>query len=418
MTLQVSGTSGLLENYDYQVLTNGFSYTFTSSNVLMANPAGALTSGTITMPATADNGMTITISTTQNLSGLTINANTGQSISSPPTSLSAQCSVVFIYRSTSSTWFVYNLTQTSQSGGSGFDYKNRFINGNMQIAQRGTSATITAASTIAAGYSTVDQWYVYCTGANVTAAQVAGSGAIKNNLQITGAASVTAVGIGQRIEQLNSYDLAGTTCTLSANISNSLLTTVTWTAYYANSANAFGTLASPTRTQISTGTFTVTSTLTNYNAQISVPAGATTGIEIVFTVGAQTSGTWVVGNVQLEQSSTKSDFSPRPFGTEFNLCQRYYEVIGVDGNYSVIFGYVSAASGESTYYLIPYKVTKLIMPTITFAGTWNTSNTAVSAINVIGLDTANINVQSNAAGSVYYSNGNAGAQIQISGVIP
>jgi hypothetical protein len=102
----------------------------------------------------------------------------------------------------------------------------------------------------------------------------------------------------------------------------------------------------------------------------------------------------------------------------FNLCQRYYEVIGVDGNYSVLFGYVSAASGESTYYLIPYKVTKLIMPTVTFAGTWNTNNTAVSAINVIGLDTANINVQSNAAGSVYYSNGNAGAQIQISGVIP
>jgi hypothetical protein len=201
--------------------------------------------------------------------------------------------------------------------------KNRIINGQMQIAQRATSATITAGSTIAAGYSTLDRFYVYCTGANVTAAQVAGSGATKNRLQITGAASVTAVGIGQRIESLNSYDLAGSTATLSLDISNSLLTTVTWTAYYANTADTFGTLASPTRTQIATGTFTVTSTLTNYSTQISIPAAATTGIEVVFTVGAQTSGTWIIGNVQLEKSSIATSFDYRPYGTELALCQRY-----------------------------------------------------------------------------------------------
>lgn len=207
---------------------------------------------------------------------------------------------------------------------SSFGFKNRIINGQMQIAQRATSATITAGSTIAAGYSTVDRFYVYCTGANVTAAQVAGSGATKNRLQITGAASVTAVGIGQRIEQLNSYDMAGSTATLSVDISNSLLTTVTWTAYYANTTDTFGTLASPTRTQIATGTFTVTSTLTRYSTQISIPAAATTGIEVVFTVGAQTSGTWVIGNVQLEKSSIATSFDVRPYGTELSLCQRYF----------------------------------------------------------------------------------------------
>ena len=206
---------------------------------------------------------------------------------------------------------------------SSMGFKNRIINGQMQIAQRATSATITAGSTIAAGYSTVDRFYVYCTGANVTAAQVAGSVATKNRLQITGAASVTAVGIGQRIEQLNSYDMAGSTAILSLDISNSLLTTVTWTAYYANTADTFGTLASPTRTQIATGTFTVTSTLTNYSTQISIPAAATTGIEVVLTVGAQTSGTWVVGNIQLEKGSTATSFDYRPYGTELALCQRY-----------------------------------------------------------------------------------------------
>jgi hypothetical protein len=205
-----------------------------------------------------------------------------------------------------------------------YGFKNRLINGSFSIAQRATSATITAGSTIAAGYSTVDRFYVYCTGANVTAAQVAGSGSTKNRLQITGASSVTAVGIGQRIEQANSYDLANTTATLSCDIANSLLTTVTWTAFYANTADTFGTLASPTRTQIATGNFTVTSTVTRYNAQISIPAAATTGIEIVFTVGAQTSGTWTIGNIQLEKGSTATSFDYRPIGTELNLCQRYY----------------------------------------------------------------------------------------------
>lgn len=229
-----------------------------------------------------------------------------------------------------------------------YAFKNRIINGAMQIAQRGTTATITAGDTIANGYSTVDRFYVYCTGANVTADQVAGSGAVKNNLQITGAASVTEVGVGQRIEQLNCYDMAGSTATLSVNMSNSLLTTVTWTAYYANTANTFGTLASPTRTQIATGTFTVTSTLTNYSTQISIPAAATTGIEIVFTVGAQTSGTWVIGNVQLERSSVVTAFDYRSAQQELALCFRYFQNVAASRRW-VIY----AAFNDSFFYYIP-----------------------------------------------------------------
>jgi len=215
------------------------------------------------------------------------------------------------------------------NGGTGtttgyYGFKNRIINGAMVIDQRnaGASQTFTAGGALA--YS-VDRWYGYCTGANVTGQQVAGTYASSlSRYQFTGAASVTAIGFGQRIEQKNSFDLANTTATLSCYISNSLLTTVTWTAYYANSADSFGTLASPTRTQISTGTFTVTSTRTQYSTNISIPSAATTGIEIVFTVGAQTSGTWIIDSVQLEKGSTATSFDYRPYGTEFALCQRYY----------------------------------------------------------------------------------------------
>jgi hypothetical protein len=201
--------------------------------------------------------------------------------------------------------------------------RNKIINGGMAVDQRnnGGSQTFTAAAALA--YS-VDRFYGYCTGANVTGARVAGSSINQYRYQFTGAASVTAIGFGQRIEAANSYDLNNGTAYFSVDLANSLLTTVTWTAYYANTADTFGTLASPTRTQIATGTFTVTSTVTNYTASISVPSAATTGIEIVLTVGAQTSGTWTIGNVQLEAGSSATPFERLSIGETLALCQRYY----------------------------------------------------------------------------------------------
>ena len=208
------------------------------------------------------------------------------------------------------------LVGTSNSMG----MRNRIINGNMAIDQRnsGASQTFTAAAALA--YS-VDRWYGYCTGANVTGQRVTNTGVAGTSpsqyaYQFTGAASVTAIGFAQRIEAVNCYDLANTTATLSVNLSNSVLTTVTWTAYYANSTDTFGTLASPTRTQIATGTFTVTSTLTRYSTQISISSSATTGIEIVFTVGAQTSGTWNITNVQLEAGSVATPYEYINFQTQ------------------------------------------------------------------------------------------------------
>lgn len=286
------------------------------------------------------------------------------------------------------------VTLTNQfDSASSFGFKNRIINGQMQIAQRATSATITAGSTIAAGYSTVDRFYVYCTGANVTAAQVAGSGATRNRLQITGAASVTAIGIGQRIESLNSYDMAGSTATLSVDISNSLLTTVNWTAYYANTNDTFGTLASPTRTQIATGSFTVTSTLTNYNTQISIPAAATTGIEVVFTVGAQVSGTWVVGNIQLEKSSIATSFDYRSYPTELAMCQRYYQAQS-----SVTYGFASPGVAFTYLQRYDFRVTMRIAPIVTYTYGTQTNLSALSP-TATTLDFQMVSYTSNTSGN-------------------
>ena len=246
---------------------------------------------------------------------------------------------------------------SSVNGGPIAGSRNRIINGGAAVDQRnaGASQTFTAAAALA--YS-VDRWYGYCTGAHVTGQQVAGATAGQFRYRFTGAASVTAIGFGHRIEQLNSADLASSTATLSVDLANSLLTTVTWTAYYATTADTFGTLASPTRTQIATGTFTVTSTVTRYNTNISVPAAATTGIEIVFTVGAQTSGTWTIGNVQLELGTVATPFERRSYGQELALCQRYYQKTST--NWII----TTTATYQSKFHIIPMRAS----PTVTGGG--------------------------------------------------
>jgi hypothetical protein len=205
--------------------------------------------------------------------------------------------------------------------------RNRIINGSMVIDQRNAGVSTTFIAAAAAQYS-VDRWYGYCTGANVTGQRITTVGVQTGGLytyKFTGAASVTGIGFGQRIESYNSIDLAGSTATLAVDLSNSLLTGVGWTAYYANSTDTFGTLASPNKTSIASGTFTVGATTSRYSASISIPAAATTGIEVIFTVGAQTSGTWTISNVQLESGPVATPFERRSYGQELALCQRYFQ---------------------------------------------------------------------------------------------
>ncbi len=105
MTLKVDGTNGILQAYDYQVLTTGFSYTFAAgTTTLLANPAGTLATGTITMPAAPVDGMVITFSTTKQITALTVNGNTGQSVTSGPTFMAAGSSASYVYNLANTAW--------------------------------------------------------------------------------------------------------------------------------------------------------------------------------------------------------------------------------------------------------------------------------------------------------------------------
>ena len=106
MTAVISGTNGLLQSYDYQTPTTGFSYTFAAgTQVLVMNPSVTLATGTITMPASPADGMTIRFSSSQIITALTVSANTGQSIVSAVTTLAAGGGAAYIYRLANTTWY-------------------------------------------------------------------------------------------------------------------------------------------------------------------------------------------------------------------------------------------------------------------------------------------------------------------------
>jgi hypothetical protein len=107
MPTKIDGNNGVLQSYDYQVLTTGFSYTFASgTTTLIAQPAGTLATGTITMPGSPADGMVITFMTTQQITALTIAGGAGQSIGGTQVTLmAANSSMSFVYRQANTTWY-------------------------------------------------------------------------------------------------------------------------------------------------------------------------------------------------------------------------------------------------------------------------------------------------------------------------
>ena len=297
---------------------------------------------------------------------------------------------------------VVNSTATGVSiGTAGFNLNssniNRIINGAMAIDQRNAGAAQTITASAALAY-TADRWYAYCTGANVTGQRITGSANNQYAYRFTGAASVTGIGFGQRIEAANSFDLAGSTVTLGVDLANSVLTSVTWTVYYANTSDTFGTLASPTRTQISTGTFTVNSTLSRYSTQIFIPSAATTGIEIVFSVGAQTSGTWTIDNVQLEAGPLATPFERRLVGLELLLCQRYF--VSING----ATGAGSELGTSVAYIKLPLSTwMRADNQTVTLS-TGNSISINLFGVGTSTTSTSNVTITANRAGILFNIN--------------
>jgi hypothetical protein len=311
---------------------------------------------------------------------------------------------------TSGTVLQSGTTVTEAQGGTGttvgyYGFKNRIINGAMMIDQRNAGASGTGNDNY-----TVDRWAYFGSQASKgTWQQNAGSvtppAGFSNYWGFT-SSSAYSVGatelfvIGQKIEGFNTSDLNfGTanaqTITLSFWVRSSL--TGTFGGYVANasqnrnypfsytilSANTWeqktitivgdttGTWIGATngigaRVNFSLGIGSTNSTTANAWNGTSNAVGVTGATSVVGTNGA----TFYITGVQLEKGSTSTSFDYRPYGTEFALAQRYYEV----GK-----SYVLQAPGSlnAVGQTVGFRVTKRASPTLT--GTWSSLSNATSA---------------------------------------
>jgi hypothetical protein len=274
-----------------------------------------------------------------------------------------------------------DLAAAYDSGG-GFGFKNRLINGGMTIDQRnaGASVTIPAATTT----YTIDRWAGFASQASkITIQQNAGSvtppAGFKNYLGVTvGASANVTVGAGdyffiqQAIEGYNTADFGfgaagASTITFSFWVRSSVTGTYGGVlyndggsrsypySYVINSANTWE-QKTVTVTGDTTGSWLTTSgagiQLTfslGIGSTYSGAAGSWVGANYYGTTGTATpittnSATFYITGVQLEKGSTATSFDYRPYTTELQLAQRYYQVITWDPDVTAIDGYYVAGN--------------------------------------------------------------------------
>jgi len=210
------------------------------------------------------------------------------------------------------------LTEENQSILASF--RNKIINGDMRISQRGTSIDVTSG-----GVYTLDRWGALATGANATATQgsYTKDSVVRKSLVITGAASNSAVDIWQRIEGLNSYTLANKSVTVSLDVFTTDAKTVTWEIYYADTVDIFS-----AKTFVTSGTFnTAGGSYESKSFTFNAPSQSNNGLEFRLKFGALVAAkVCAIGSVQLEEGSVATNFEDRPMGLELDLCKRYFQV--------------------------------------------------------------------------------------------
>jgi len=239
-------------------------------------------------------------------------------------------------------------------------FKNRIINGAMVIDQRNAGASVTPTD----GQYTLDRWTsALSQSSKYTVQQNAGSATLpvgfKNYLGATvGASANVTVGSGDffflstKIEGYNIADLGWGTA-------NAKTITLSFQVYSSLTGTFGGALRNSGSSRCYPFTYTVSSANTWTTISITI-AGDTSGtwlstngigLEVCLNLGtgttySGTAGSWASSNyvsatgavkiietnsatfyitgVQLEKGSTATSFDYRPYGTEFQLCQRYY----------------------------------------------------------------------------------------------
>jgi hypothetical protein len=287
-----------------------------------------------------------------------------------------------------------------------FGFKNRLINGAMNIWQRGTSFTNSANS----NQYTADRWAIFSGVGTVAVVSQASSGLqnypyalrVQRQAANTGTAGCYAI---QVIETANCRDLAGQSVTLSfqaragANYSSS---GNTLTAYVVTGSGTdqglTNAINSSWTSQASvTQNFTLTTSFQAFTFTTTIPSGTNEIAIYIASIGVGTAGAndyFDIVSVQLEKGTQATSFDFRSIGTELALCQRYYQQWGGNsGNERLATGFnYGSAQMRAT---IPLVVTMRTAPTLTYSavGDWAVeAATGTYTCTIIALDQASTKI--------------------------
>jgi hypothetical protein len=224
--------------------------------------------------------------------------------------------------------------RTAQVGAAPFFAgKNKIINGDFGVWQRGTSIATTNAYT-------ADRWLEVNNTNSITytrSTDVPSSLGFQYSISRAGTGS----NMTQRIEAANAAQLAGQTVTLSFYYKSTAgADNFSTLFYYANSADNFGAVTQIGSTQ-TIATPATSWTRVSYTFA-SISANAANGLAIYFARGSGATSTTLITGIQLEVGSTATAFQTAT-GTiqgELAACQRYYirYVPQTTGSAGAIFG--------------------------------------------------------------------------------
>jgi hypothetical protein len=136
----------------------------------------------------------------------------------------------------------------------------------------------------------------------------------------------------------------------------------------------------------------------------SVLFGATGSVQLFSTLNA----TFYITGVQLEKGSTATSFDYRPYGTEFSLCQRYFQKLGNASYVAIGSGFLASVNTSASGY-VKYTTTMRSAPTTTFTSLVVTDRIAYdSAVSTFtptaGTDSLYYSLTCAAGGTPLYAN--------------
>jgi hypothetical protein len=258
--------------------------------------------------------------------------------------------------------------------------KNRCLNSDISVWQRGTS--FTANSTYGP-----DRWFLTGVTSQMTFAQVTSSlpSTFQYGIKLqrnSGSTSTDIFSIAQPFETAASIPLQGQTVTLSfwakagANFSGApvgLIRMYSGTGTNQAASSQFGAWTGYSEWQ-NTSTFAPTSTWTRFTTTGTVPSNAT---QIGFRLGWSATGTagaddsLQITGVQFETGSIATAFQTATGNPQAELaaCQRYFERYSSESssNGAAVFGTGWAKSTSKAVFMISSRVQKRVVPTITFS---------------------------------------------------